>query len=108
MIHRAVQTAAALMLTGFMAVGATAVSAADENNDANITLIGTCVACHGADGIGKAPQYPNLAGQKQDYLVKQLKAFRSGERKDSNMEPLAQPLSDQDIAALAAYFSKLD
>lgn len=76
--------------------------AGDE--EAAVTLVGTCVACHGADGIGKAPQYPNLQGQKAPYLEKQLKAFRSGERKDSNMNPLAAPLSDEDIARLAAYF----
>ncbi len=70
--------------------------------------IGGCVACHGADGIGKAPQYPNLQGQKAAYLEKQLKAFRSGERKDSNMNALAKPLSDADIANLAAYFEQVN
>jgi len=102
-----VTTAGALLLAGLLAIAAPGALAAGENV-IDTALIGTCVACHGADGVGKAPQYPNLAGQKEDYLIKQLKAFRSGERKDSNMEPLAQPLSDQDIAALAAYFSSLD
>jgi len=106
-MRRPILSATCMMLAGVLAVVASAVLAGGEN-DANVALIGTCVACHGADGVGKAPQYPNLAGQKEDYLVKQLKAFRSGERKDSNMEPLSQPLSDQDIATLAAYFSRLD
>ncbi len=66
--------------------------------------LGSCVACHGADGIGKAPQYPNLQGQKAVYLEKQLKAFRSGERKEASMNAMAKPLSDADIANLAAYF----
>lgn len=75
---------------------------------ATIAKVGVCVACHGADGIGKAPQYPNLAGQKATYLDKQLKAFRSGERKDPNMSAMAKPLSDDDIAELAAYFESQD
>lgn len=73
-----------------------------------VALLGTCVACHGADGLGKAPQYPNLAGQKAAYLEKQLKAFRSGERVDPNMAPLAKLLTDEDIVKLAAYFESLD
>jgi cytochrome c553 len=73
-----------------------------------VALLGTCVACHGADGIGKAPQYPNLQGQKAPYLEKQLKAFRSGERKDPNMSAMAAPLSDEDIAKLAAYFENVN
>lgn len=72
-----------------------------------VAKLGGCVACHGADGIGKAPQYPNLQGQKAAYLEKQLKAFRAGERKDSNMNALAKPLTDADIAALAAYFEQV-
>ncbi|MDR2187779.1 MAG: cytochrome c [Azonexus sp.] len=75
---------------------------------AAIAKLGACVACHGADGIGKAPQYPNLQGQKAAYLEKQLKAFRSGERQDPNMSIMAKPLSDADIADLAAYFEQVE
>ena len=81
---------------------------AGEITPALIAKVGPCVACHGADGIGKAPQYPNLAGQKATYLEKQLRAFRSGERKDPNMNPVATPLSDGDIAELAAYFESIN
>lgn len=81
---------------------------AGSEEEALVTLLGTCVACHGADGIGKAPQYPNLAGQKAAYLEKQLKAFRSGERTDSNMNPLAVALTDEDISKLAAYFENVN
>jgi cytochrome c553 len=83
-----------------------ALAGADE--EVPVALLGTCVACHGADGIGKAPQYPNLAGQKAAYLEKQLKAFRSGERKDPNMSAMAAPLSDEDIGKLAAYFENVN
>lgn len=106
-IHRRFKTAPCWLLA--FALAATApLAAARGNAAAGAAIVGQCVACHGADGIGKAPQYPNLAGQKAAYLEKQLKAFRSGERKDSNMNALAKPLSDQDIANLAAYFENVD
>ena len=64
-----------------------------------------CSACHGADGNSTNPLWPKLAGQHADYLVKQLKAFKSGERKDPSMSPMATPLSDADMANLAAYYA---
>lgn len=67
-----------------------------------------CSACHGSNGISAIPMYPNLAGQKEQYLVLQLKAFRDGERKNMIMAPMAAGLSDGDIANLSAYFSSLD
>ena len=73
-----------------------------------MAVVGRCVACHGADGIGKAPQYPNLRGQKASYIEKSLKAFRSGERKDPSMSAMAKPLTDAEIANLAAYFETVD
>lgn len=83
------------------------VVAAEEDDAAIEQKLGACVACHGADGIGKAPQYPNLQGQKAAYLEKQLKAFRSGERKDASMTALAAGLSDEDIADLSTYFEQV-
>lgn len=67
----------------------------------------TCAGCHGAAGISNNPLWPNLAGQKEAYLVKQMKAFRDGTRTDPMMAPMAKPLSDDDIANLAAYYSSL-
>ncbi len=67
----------------------------------------TCVGCHGAAGVSNNPLWPNLAGQKEAYLVKQLKAFRDGTRQDPMMSPMAKPLSDVDIDNLAAYYSSL-
>ncbi|GLX83803.1 hypothetical protein tloyanaT_00550 [Thalassotalea loyana] len=68
----------------------------------------TCAACHGANGIGTADMYPNLAGQHADYIVKQLKAFKDGSRKDPLMSPMAAPLSDADMADLGAYFASMN
>ena len=70
----------------------------------------TCVACHGPNGISNNPMYPNLAGQHAAYIESSLKAYRSGERKggmSAVMSPMAMPLTDDDIANLAAYFSSL-
>tara|TARA_R110002153_G_scaffold3042_9_gene14493 strand:- start:2116 stop:2442 length:327 start_codon:yes stop_codon:yes gene_type:complete len=67
-----------------------------------------CAACHGNNGISMIPMYPNLAGQKEQYLVLQMKAFRDGERKNMVMAPMAAGLSDTDIDNLSAYFASLD
>ena len=64
-----------------------------------------CFGCHGPDGQSLNPEYPNLAGQMELYLIKQITAFRSGERKNPLMTPMAAQLSDQDVLDVAAYFS---
>jgi cytochrome c553 len=63
-----------------------------------------CVACHGVNGNSANPQWPSLAGQSAPYIIKQLKAFKAGERQDPLMSPMAAPLSDDDIEDLAAFF----
>ena len=65
----------------------------------------TCAACHGATGNSVNPLWPNLAGQKEQYLAKQIRAFRDGIRKDPMMASMVAGLSDADIANLAAYFA---
>lgn len=67
-----------------------------------------CSACHGIDGLSKIPIAPNIAGSPAMYLEKQLKAFRSEQRKEENMNVVAKPLSDTDIADLAAWYSGLN
>jgi cytochrome c553 len=67
----------------------------------------SCGGCHGANGVSAVPTYPNLAGQKEAYLVKQMKAFKDGTRTDPTMNAMAKPLSDEDIANLAAYYASL-
>ena len=64
-----------------------------------------CAACHGADGNSVNPQWPKLAGQHASYLVKQLRAFKSGERENALMSSQAQNLSEQDMADLGAYYA---
>jgi cytochrome c553 len=64
-----------------------------------------CFACHGPDGQSLNPEYSNLAGQKEKYIIAQLVSFKSGARKNPIMNPMAGQLSDQDIADIAAFFS---
>lgn len=66
-----------------------------------------CSACHGAAGISAVPTYPNLAGQKEAYLAKQLKDFKSGKRNDPTMKGMVASLSDADMADLAAFYASL-
>jgi len=67
-----------------------------------------CQACHGMDGLSKAPDAPNIAGQIEPYLVAQLQAYKSGARKNDAMSVVAPSLSDADIEDLAAYFSAIE
>lgn len=63
-----------------------------------------CLACHGPAAAN--PEWPNIASQGERYLAEQLKLFRDGKRNNPVMQPMATGLSDEDIADLAAYFSK--
>ncbi len=53
------------------------------------------------------PKAPHLAGQNETYLVKALKDYKTGARKDEMMNLMAKPLTDKDIANLAAFYSGL-
>ena len=66
-----------------------------------------CAGCHGSRGVSISSEYPNLAGQKEQYLKKQLHDFKSGERNNPTMKAMARSLSQDDISNLAAYFSSL-
>jgi cytochrome c553 len=65
----------------------------------------TCAACHAADGNSATPDFPRIAGQHYDYLIKAMNDYKSGKRKNPIMQPQAAPLSQRDIEDLAAYFS---
>jgi len=66
-----------------------------------------CVACHGEDGIGTQGTYPNLKGQKEEYLVSSTKAYKDGSRSNDMMKMFVMKLTDEDIADLAAYYASL-
>jgi cytochrome c553 len=65
-----------------------------------------CQACHGPDGNGTGDgQYPRIAGQYADYLVKALKDYKAGERNNAIMAGFTATLSQEDIDDLAAFYS---
>ena len=96
----------AVALTLVVALGLRAEPAlAAGTADAGKTKSTACVACHGVDGNSANPEWPSLAGQPSSYVVKQLRHFKTGERSNPLMTPMAMPLSDQDMEDLAAYFA---
>lgn len=95
-----------LTLTAFLTSIATMSPAADiENGKA---MARQCSVCHGRIGIAQDPEVPHLAGQSAFYLEKSLKDYRDGAREDRRMTLMAQNLTDQDIADLAAWFASIE
>ena len=66
-----------------------------------------CAACHGAEGVARDSEVPNLAGQNEVYLVNQLRAFRSGARRHPEMRFMSKTMTDAEIEAYAAYYTAL-
>ena len=64
-----------------------------------------CIGCHGADGNSMAPTFPKLAGQRVEYLTKQLKEFLGGKRKNDIMAPMIASLKADDMPGLATYYA---
>lgn len=79
---------------------------ADDAARAEALVNGRCVLCHGATGSSSSPLYPKLAGQHAEYLFKQLRNFKSGERESSDMRKVARDLEEADMRALAAFFAQ--
>jgi cytochrome c553 len=65
-----------------------------------------CAACHGRNGQGTTDENPNIGGQHADYIAQALNAYRLGKRKNPIMQPFAQQLTQDDIEALATFFSE--
>jgi cytochrome c553 len=69
------------------------------------TKAALCVACHGPNGQGSPnPLWPKLAGQHASYIVQQLNSFKARDRQEATMFPMVDPLTEQDMHNLAAYF----
>lgn len=67
----------------------------------------SCVACHGADGLSRMEDVPNLAGETTMYIDTQLKAFRTGKRTHEIMTEIAADLSNEDIRAFAEWYAAI-
>ncbi|MEO8010207.1 MAG: c-type cytochrome [Dokdonella sp.] len=69
------------------------------------TKIAVCSACHGAVGNSAISIYPNLAGQNEAYIARQLAQFKSGKRANAIMMPFASMLSEQDMQDIGAFYA---
>src|SRR2546430_16198892 len=86
---------------GFVLAGASYAA----NPEAGKEKSRTCAACHGPDGNSATGDFPRLAGQHYDYLLKALHDYKSGKRKNAIMAPQVANLSQRDFEDLAEYYS---
>ena len=96
-----------MMIAGLAAIAALilvqpAIAAGDV--DAGKTKVAVCAGCHGDDGNSWGPNYPDLAGLGEKYLIKQLLDIQSGARRVPTMAGMLDALSEQDFSDVAAYF----
>ena len=103
----------ALTCAAALAVSGSAFASGDASRGAELTKKYNCASCHGVDYKTPIdPSYPRLAGQHADYLVHALNAYKRGDkvmngRNNPIMAGMAQPLSDRDMADIAAYLQSL-
>ena len=96
-----------LLLVILIQVVFTATAIAGGNATAGKEKSAACAACHGPEGMSPTPQFPNIAGQYEDYLYQALKDYKSGARNNAIMAGTVATLNDQDMQDLAAYFASL-
>jgi cytochrome c553 len=94
-----------LIIAAVLAVPAVSAQAYAADPAAGKEKAKACAACHGENGISQTPDFPKLAGQYNDYLVRALNDYKSGARKNPIMAAQVANLKPADIADLAAYFS---
>lgn len=94
-----------LLITSIASLALLGSAHAAGDVEAGKTKSAMCAACHGADGNSVAPNFPKLAGQHADYIAKQLKEFKAGERTEATMNGMAAALSEQDMADLGAFYA---
>jgi cytochrome c553 len=73
------------------------------------TKVAMCIGCHGIPGyqasFPEIHKVPKISGQNAKYIVAALNAYKKGERNQASMRGIAETLSDQDMADIAAYYS---
>lgn len=102
MRRRLLQHALQGLALASMAVAAQAADVAAGKQKAEL-----CIACHGEGGISQTENVPSLAGQPDLFIQWQLVFFRAGTRKNQQMQPIIEQLSNEDIRNLGAYFASL-
>ena len=101
-----IRAMAGVLLGVWVVTAPPSVSAADAEAGA-LKARQACAVCHGEMGIASRPDAPHLAGQPDFYISRQLKLYRTGERKHEVMAVVARTLSDEDIENLAAWYSQI-
>ena len=112
--HRTTRFLLATVLSAITAASASGAASAqgapvgDAAKGARKTLM--CTGCHGIDGwrtaFPEVYRVPKIGGQHEAYLLKALQQYKSGERAHPSMRAIAAPLSEQDMADLAAYYAQ--
>jgi cytochrome c553 len=92
----------AIIALALVALASPSARAADVKEKAAI-----CAGCHGENGISQTENIPSLAGQPDQFLQWQLVFFRAGSRKNEQMQPMVEEITNEDIRNLGAYFSAL-
>ena len=96
----------ALLAAAFVAGAALASSASAQGSDPNLgrNLAAACANCHGTNGVSQGG-IPSLAGEPRSQISRLMQEFRAGKRPATVMHQLAKGYTDEQIEALAAYFS---
>ncbi|SEK19893.1 Cytochrome c553 [Atopomonas hussainii] len=94
-----------VLATLLLGLGLTGAAHAAGDATAGQAKAAVCGACHGVDGNSAAPNFPKLAGQGENYLIKQMKDVKEGRRTIVEMTGLLDNLNEQDFADIAAYFA---
>jgi cytochrome c553 len=96
----------ALLAAAFVAGAAFAASVSAQSADPNLgrNLAAACANCHGTNGMGQGG-FPSLAGEPRSQISRLMQEFKSGKRPATVMHQLAKGYTDEQIEALAAYFS---
>ncbi len=100
-MRRRIQKAAAV---AFIASATFASGPVEAEIASGAVLTNTCFSCHGTDGKS-AGDMPTIAGKSEDYITQKLKAFKSGELEATVMDRIVKGFTDDEIAALAKFFS---
>lgn len=99
-----------ILIAACIALASMGANAVEGDPEAAAGKLSMCMGCHGIEGYRTAyPQVypvPKLGGQHPEYIVKALQAYRDGTRGHPSMQAIAQSLSDQDMADLAAYYAQ--
>lgn len=96
---------ASILLAAILATPALAQESKPDPAKGRTIATGVCVACHGVDGNSPITANPVLAGQHREYIIKQLRNYKSGDRQNPIMNGMAASLSEQDMQDVAAYYA---